>query len=164
MHKRRRAVCGPVVSGRLAANQGTPPIRPENGMAPEHEAFAAWYAKQKGWDLEEGFRLEMLSYDSGKQLAGGHEHGALGNRRLQAIPALTASLDNQAEIIAIGNTNPWPPASMHARTAPSSGIPATTPFIPKWRARAARYAGKPSCAPQAPPRTIPCTSGWKPSA
>lgn len=32
---------------------------------PEHEAFIAWYAKEKGWDKEEGLDMEMQYYDSG---------------------------------------------------------------------------------------------------
>lgn len=32
---------------------------------PEHEAFMAWYAKEKGWDKEEGLDMELQYYDSG---------------------------------------------------------------------------------------------------
>lgn len=79
------------------------PIPLKTAWLGEHEAFAAWYAKQKGWDLEEGFRLEMISYDSGKQLMAGMGTAHWEIAACGAIPALTASLDNQAEIIAIGN-------------------------------------------------------------
>ena len=79
------------------------PVPLKTAWLGEHEAFAAWYAKQKGWDLEEGFRLKMLSYDSGKQLMAGMNTAHWEIAACGAIPALTASLDNQAEIIAIGN-------------------------------------------------------------
>lgn len=32
---------------------------------PEHETFIAWYAKEKGWDKEEGLDMELLYFDSG---------------------------------------------------------------------------------------------------
>ena len=31
----------------------------------EHEAFLVWYAKEKGWDKEEGLDIEMLLFSSG---------------------------------------------------------------------------------------------------
>jgi len=34
---------------------------------PEHELFFAWYAKEKGWDKEEGLDLELLYFESGMQ-------------------------------------------------------------------------------------------------
>lgn len=32
---------------------------------PEHETFIAWYAKEKGWDKDEGLDMELLYFDSG---------------------------------------------------------------------------------------------------
>ena len=32
----------------------------------EHETFAVWYAKEKGWDKEAGLDLSMLRFDSGR--------------------------------------------------------------------------------------------------
>ena len=90
--------------GRDIINNVAPKRLEEFASVDHYSDFAAWYAKQKGWDLEEGFRLEMLSYDSGKQLMAGMNTAHWEIAACGAIPALTASLDNQAEIIATGVT------------------------------------------------------------
>ncbi len=43
-------------------------------LMPEHELFFPWYAKQKGWDKEEGLDFELLYFESGMQ-------------QLEALPA-----------------------------------------------------------------------------
>ncbi len=93
------------------------------------------------------------------------EHGALGNRRLRGH----SRADRIAGQPGRGSspsamTNPWPPASMHARTAPSRAYRLQRPLSRNGGHGRHGTREKPSCAPQAPPRTIPCTSGWKPSA
>ena len=105
MHKLLGGLCAALLflAGLPQIGHTAEPVPLKTAWLGEHEAFAAWYAKQKGWDLEEGFRLEMLSYDSGKQLMAGMNTAHWEIAACGAIPALTASLDNQAEIIAIGN-------------------------------------------------------------
>ena len=70
MHKLLGGLCAALLflAGLPQIGHTAEPVPLKTAWLGEHEAFAAWYAKQKGWDLEEGFRLEMLSYDSGKQL------------------------------------------------------------------------------------------------
>ena len=105
MHKLLGGLCAALLflAGLPQIGHAADPVPLKTAWLGEHEAFAAWYAKQKGWDLEEGFRLEMLSYDSGKQLMAGMNTAHWEIAACGAIPELTASLDNQAEIIAIGN-------------------------------------------------------------
>ena len=105
MHRLLGGLCAALLflAGLPQIGHTADPIPLKTAWLGEHEAFAAWYAKQKGWDLEEGFRLKMLSYDSGKQLMAGMNTAHWEIAACGAIPALTASLDNQAEIIAIGN-------------------------------------------------------------
>lgn len=69
----------------------------------EHEAFAAWYARQNGWDVEAGFQLDMQFYETGRELMAGMRQVPWEIAACGALPALTASLENAAEIIAIGN-------------------------------------------------------------
>lgn len=69
----------------------------------EHEAFAAWYARQNGWDVEAGFRLDMKFYETGRELMADMRQAPWQIAACGALPALTASLENAAEIIAIGN-------------------------------------------------------------
>ena len=69
----------------------------------EHEAFAAWDARQNGWEVEAGFRLDMKFYASGRELMADMQRAPWQIAACGALPALTASLENAAEIIAIGN-------------------------------------------------------------
>ena len=73
MHKLLGGLCAALLflAGLPQIGHTAEPVPLKTAWLGEHEAFAAWYAKQKGWDLEEGFRLKMLSYDSGKQLMAG---------------------------------------------------------------------------------------------
>ncbi|MFQ9865833.1 MAG: hypothetical protein ACLRWP_01230 [Bilophila wadsworthia] len=75
-----------------------------------------------------------------KTAYGGHEHGAWEIAACGAIPALTASLDNQAEIIAIGNDESLATGIYARKDSPILGHTGYNALIPKWRARAARYA------------------------
>ena len=41
------------------------PVKLRTAWLDEHEAFLIWYAKEKGWDKEEGLDIEMLLFSSG---------------------------------------------------------------------------------------------------
>ena len=88
---------------------------------------------KNGWDLEEGFRLEMLSYDSGKQLMAGMNTAHWEIAACGAIPALTASLDNQAEIIAIGNDESLATGIYARKDSPILGHTGYNALYPEWR-------------------------------
>ena len=45
--------------------QAQKPVVLKMAWQPEHETFAAWYAKEKGWDKEEGLDFELNFFDSG---------------------------------------------------------------------------------------------------
>lgn len=47
------------------------PVPMKTAWLGEHETFAVWYAKQKGWDKEAGLDLTMLHFDSGKAIVEG---------------------------------------------------------------------------------------------
>lgn len=70
---------------------------------PEHESFIPWYAKQKGWDKEEGFSLEMHYFDSGMaQLeALPAKQWTLGGTG--GVPAVVGALRYESQIIGVGN-------------------------------------------------------------
>jgi ABC-type nitrate/sulfonate/bicarbonate transport system substrate-binding protein len=70
---------------------------------PEHETFVVWYAKQKGWDKEEGLDIKMHSFDSGMAQwealpAGQWVLGGLGG-----VPMVVGAIRYGAYLIAIGN-------------------------------------------------------------
>ena len=53
-----------------SAAQQEPAFKLETGWLPEHETFLIWYAKQKGWDKQEGLDIVLNRFDSGKELIG----------------------------------------------------------------------------------------------
>lgn len=82
----------------------------------EHEAFAAWYAKQQGWDREAGFSLAMEHYNSGRELVGGITESKWSLGACGALPALAAVLESRLEIIGIGNDESYS-TGIYARKA-----------------------------------------------
>ena len=72
MHKLLGGLCAALLflAGLPQIGHTAEPVPLKTAWLGEHEAFAAWYAKQKGWDLEDSV-WKMLSYDSGKQLMAG---------------------------------------------------------------------------------------------
>ena len=70
---------------------------------PEHETFVVWYAKQKGWDKEEGLDIKMHYFDSGMAQwealpAGQWVLGGQGG-----VPMVVGALRHGAYLIALGN-------------------------------------------------------------
>jgi ABC-type nitrate/sulfonate/bicarbonate transport system substrate-binding protein len=70
---------------------------------PEHELFFAWYAKEKGWDKEEGLDLELLYFESGmSQLeALPAKQWVLGGTG--GVPHVLGALRYDAYMIGLGN-------------------------------------------------------------
>ena len=68
-----------------------------------HLAFVAWYAKNNGWDKEQGFDLSMIPFDSGKSIV---ESLAATNWSVAgcgAVPSLIEPLSDYVYIIAAAN-------------------------------------------------------------
>ncbi len=70
---------------------------------PEHETFAAWYAKEKGWDKEEGLDFQLHYFDSGMA-----QMEALPARQwviagMGGVPATVGLLRYGTVLIAVGN-------------------------------------------------------------
>ena len=151
MHKLLGGLCAALLflAGLPQIGHTAEPVPLKTAWLGEHEAFAAWYAKQKGWDLEEGFRLKMLSYDSGKQLMAGMNTAHWEIAACGAIPALTASLDNQAEIIAIGNDESLATGIYARKDSPILGHTGYNALYPEMAGTGGTVRGK----------TILCTAG-----
>lgn len=70
---------------------------------PEHEFFFAWYAKEKGWDKEEGLDLELIYFESGmsqlEALPG--KQWVLGSTG--GVPHVFGALRYGAYLIGLGN-------------------------------------------------------------
>jgi len=70
---------------------------------PEHELFFAWYAKEKGWDKEEGLDFKLLYFESGmSQLeALPAKQWVLGSTG--GVPHVLGALRYNAYMIGLGN-------------------------------------------------------------
>lgn len=78
-------------------------IKFNTAWEPEHETFITWWAKEKGWDKEEGLDFNILYFDSGMGMlealpAKQWTIGALGG-----TPAVVGAARYGSKIIAIGN-------------------------------------------------------------
>ncbi len=93
----------------------------------EHEAFAAWYGKEMGWDKEAGFTLEMRRYGSGRELIAGINESKWSIGACGALPALAAVLESRIDIIGVGNDESFS-TGIYAR--PDSPVLAKTGFNP----------------------------------
>ncbi len=69
----------------------------------EHEAFLVWYAKQQGWDKEEGLDLRMLRFGSGEKIVSRQGNYQWKIAGCGAVPALMSAQNNQFYVIGIGN-------------------------------------------------------------
>lgn len=85
----------------LSAAYQEPPFKLETGWLPEHETFLIWYAKQKGWDKQEGLDIVLNRFDSGKDLIGNADKWVIG--ACGAFPILTSHYPEQFTIIGVGN-------------------------------------------------------------
>lgn len=79
------------------------PVPLKTAWLGEHETFAVWYAKQKGWDKEAGLDLTMLRFDSGKAIVEGVLAYDWAIAGCGAVPALTAALSDRLDIVAVAN-------------------------------------------------------------
>lgn len=70
----------------LSAAYQEPPFKLETGWLPEHETFLIWYAKQKGWDKQEGLDIVLNRFDSGKDMIGNADKWVIGSLRRVSHP------------------------------------------------------------------------------
>lgn len=96
---------------------------------PEHETFAAWYAKEKGWDKEEGLDFQLHYFDSGMA-----QMEALPAKQwviagMGGVPANVGALRYGTVLFAIGNDESETNCVMVRKDSP---ILKTKGFNPKY--------------------------------
>jgi len=70
---------------------------------PEHEVFLAWYAKEKGWDKEEGLDLKLLYFESGMAMLEALPAKKWGLGGIGGVPQVMGALRYGAYMIGLGN-------------------------------------------------------------
>ena len=74
--------------------------RLDTAWMPEFEAFVTWYAKQKGWDKEQGLDVRMLHFESGKRIVNESRAFDWAVAGIGAVPAVSAHLSDDLYVIA----------------------------------------------------------------
>lgn len=108
----------------------------------EHELFFAWYAKQKGFDKQEGLDMKLLNFDSGMAIAEALPAkqwvlGATGG-----VPMVVTNLRYGAYEIGIGNNESWNNAVYVRPNNPALKTKGATKGYPNVYGTAANIKGK----------------------
>ncbi len=74
--------------------------RLDTAWMPEFEAFVTWYAREKGWDEEEGLDVRMLHFESGKRIVNESRAFDWAIAGIGAVPAVSAHLSDDLYVIA----------------------------------------------------------------
>jgi NitT/TauT family transport system substrate-binding protein/sulfonate transport system substrate-binding protein len=69
----------------------------------EHETFLMWYAKEKGWDKEEGLDIDLGYFDSGMAILTALPAGEWAVAGVGAVPAMMGNLRYDTYTVLIGN-------------------------------------------------------------
>lgn len=79
------------------------PVKMKTAWMDEHETFLMWYAKEKGWDKEEGLDIDLGYFDSGMAILTALPAGEWVIAGVGAVPAMMGNLRYDTYTILIGN-------------------------------------------------------------
>jgi len=79
------------------------PYKMKTAWMDEHETFLVWYAKEKGWDKEEGLDIEIGYFDSGMAILTALPAGEWVLAGLGSVPAMMGNLRYDTYTVLIGN-------------------------------------------------------------
>lgn len=74
---------------------------------PEHELFFAWYAKEQGWDKQEGIDMKLLYFESGMQQLEALPAGQWVLGGIGGVPHIMGALRYGTYFVGIGNNESW---------------------------------------------------------
>jgi NitT/TauT family transport system substrate-binding protein/sulfonate transport system substrate-binding protein len=78
-------------------------VKMKTAWMDEHETFLIWYAKEKGWDKEEGLDVEIGYFDSGMAILTALPAGEWVIAGVGAVPAMMGNLRYDTYTVLIGN-------------------------------------------------------------
>lgn len=87
----------------LSGTAAAKPTKIKTAWLDEHETFLMWYAKEKGWDKEEGLDIDLLYFDSGMAVLSALPAGEWVFAGLGGVPAMMGNLRYDVYVIANGN-------------------------------------------------------------
>jgi NitT/TauT family transport system substrate-binding protein/sulfonate transport system substrate-binding protein len=78
-------------------------VKMKTAWMDEHETFLMWYAKEKGWDKEEGLDIDLGYFDSGMAILTALPAGEWVLAGVGAVPAMMGNLRYDTYTVLIGN-------------------------------------------------------------
>ncbi len=87
--------CGPASAAKLT--------KLPTAWMDEHETFLIWYAKEKGWDKQEGLDIDIQYFSSGMDILNALPSGSWVFAGMGGVPAMMGNLRYGTSVIAIGN-------------------------------------------------------------
>lgn len=114
----------------------------QTGWLGEHEAFLVWYAKQKGWDKEEGLDIVMRRYGSGEKIVALQDKTRWAIAGCGAVPALLSERRNQYFAIAVANDESQSNAVYVRADSPVLQVRGANPQYPEVYGSAETLRGK----------------------
>lgn len=91
------------LAGSAAGLQAAELTKVPTAWIDRHETFLIWYAKEKGWDREEGLNIDILYFPSGKAILEGLESGAWVFAGMGDVSALRGNHHYNTTIIGVAN-------------------------------------------------------------
>ena len=109
---------------------------------PEHGLFPAWYAKEKGWDKEEGLDMKLLNFDSGMAMleALPAKQWVLGS--IGGVPHVIGALRYGAYMVGLGNDDSFSNAVYARPNSPAVKTRGAAKNYPKVLGKAEDIKGK----------------------
>ena len=104
--------------GLVASAFAAEPVPMRTAWLDEHETFLVWYAKEKGWDKEEGLDLEILYFDSGMAQLNALPAGEWVICGTGAVPGMMGNLRYDTYVVGIGNDESFTNAVMARPDSP----------------------------------------------
>ena len=131
------------------------PVKLRTAWLDEHEAFLVWYAKEKGWDKEEGLDIEMLLFSSGMAQLNALPAGEWVLAGTGAVPGMMGALRYGTYTIAVTNDESYTNALLLRPDSRYSRPKATTKTIRKYTDIRTTCAARRSSSPPCPPPLHP---------
>ncbi|MBP3730699.1 MAG: ABC transporter substrate-binding protein [Mailhella sp.] len=141
-------LCLAALSAAAVSPAAAAPAKIVSAWLGEHETFAAWYAKQNGWDLEEGIDLHMLRFDSGTAAIEGLKAYKWAVAGCGAVPALMASQSGNLDIIAVANDESSANAIYVRKDSPVLSVKGANVSLPEVYGDAATVRGSTVLCPR----------------
>lgn len=111
----------------LAADK---PVEFNMSWQPEHETFVVWYAKEKGWDKEEGLDFKLNYFDSGMAQLEALPAKTWVVGGMGGVPATVGALRYGTYVIGIGNDESETNAVMVRADSPIMKVKGYNPKFP----------------------------------